>query len=255
MAKCDICGEPLGMPYTCNECGGVHCHEHRLPENHNCQQLQGDVTFADAFSSPRRRSASSPSRWGAIVSVGLILLLGGVAIGFLASQGALVPATPANYSTPSTDAAAAAPTPTATPDLTEELSAAERAEKLIHEKINDRREANGLSELGRHDRLDRLAEYHSEDMAERDYFAHTSPDGETMSDRYDRFGIVCPGGENIFKMTSMLSASPESVAEDAVESWMDSEGHRENILRSRFQYEGLSVVFDGDTVYVTQNFC
>ncbi|AHF99787.1 rhomboid family protein [Halostagnicola larsenii XH-48] len=39
MAKCDVCGQQENMPYECRHCGGTHCGEHRLPENHGCSGL------------------------------------------------------------------------------------------------------------------------------------------------------------------------------------------------------------------------
>ncbi|MCU4925613.1 rhomboid family intramembrane serine protease [Halobacteria archaeon AArc-dxtr1] len=39
MATCDVCGAPESMPYNCRHCGGTHCAEHRLPENHDCSGL------------------------------------------------------------------------------------------------------------------------------------------------------------------------------------------------------------------------
>ncbi len=39
MAKCDVCGEQVDMPYQCRHCGGTYCSEHRLPENHDCPGL------------------------------------------------------------------------------------------------------------------------------------------------------------------------------------------------------------------------
>lgn len=39
MAKCDVCGRHVDMPYNCGHCGGTHCPEHRLPENHDCPGL------------------------------------------------------------------------------------------------------------------------------------------------------------------------------------------------------------------------
>lgn len=171
-------------------------------------------------------------------------------IGGSASAGGTAPATAA----PTTAAPpTATPAPTSTP--TPEVTKAERTARLIHERINAEREERGLRPLKRRAELDAVAMYHSEGMAENDYFAHTSPDGESVRDRYARFGVACSGGENIFRLTSTFGASPEGVADQAVESWMNSEGHRENILRPQYFVEGLGVVFDGDTVYVTQNFC
>lgn len=144
-------------------------------------------------------------------------------------------------------------TPTVAPRP--EPDRATQAETLIHEYVNEQRRNSGLDPLEQNDDLARVAHYHSADMAEEDYFAHTSPDGESLEDRYNRFGIGCAGGENIFKLTASFGVSPDSVARQAVDSWMGSPGHRENILRSRFTDEGIGVVYDGSTVYVTQNFC
>lgn len=40
MATCDVCGKHVSMPYNCRMCGGVHCGDHRLPENHSCPGLE-----------------------------------------------------------------------------------------------------------------------------------------------------------------------------------------------------------------------
>jgi hypothetical protein len=39
MAKCDVCGKGVDLPYNCRRCGGTYCSEHRLPENHSCTGL------------------------------------------------------------------------------------------------------------------------------------------------------------------------------------------------------------------------
>jgi uncharacterized protein YkwD len=145
----------------------------------------------------------------------------------------------------------------------------EAVETAIHEEVNDRRTAAGLSPLNYQDQLAAAAEYHSEDMAESEYFAHTSPSGETFGDRYQDFGINCAGGENIAYTFWRERAetdrgivyhdSEQDVAVGLVNSWMNSTGHRENILRDQFTAEGIGVYvaeIDGETrVYATQNFC
>lgn len=139
----------------------------------------------------------------------------------------------------------------ATPEATQ----SDQTDDLIHEQINEVRTGRGRSPLDRSPKLDDVAQHHSDDMAENDYFSHTSPTGESLSDRYSQFGIGCQGGENIFKYRASFGVGPETVANRAVESWMGSPGHRENILRVRFSSEGIGVTYAGDTVYVTQNFC
>lgn len=143
-------------------------------------------------------------------------------------------------------------------------------EMLVHEGVTDRRQSHGLDTLAFDDDLREIARYHSRDMAREEYFAHTAPDGETVSDRYDRFGYRCrapmgdgryaTGGENIFMMSfAGVDRDEEAIAADVVEGWMNSPGHRENILREYWRAEGIGVYAissDGTTrVYVTQNFC
>lgn len=142
------------------------------------------------------------------------------------------------------------PITTATP----ELDRATKAEQLIHVRVNAVREERGLSTLGYSSVLAEIAEAHSGDMAEYDYFSHTNQQGLDAGDRYDRHGVGCAAGENIFRYSATW-ITPEDLAQRAVDAWMDSPGHRENILRSRFDREGIGVVYGDDWVYVTQNFC
>ncbi|WP_439026350.1 CAP domain-containing protein [Haloarchaeobius sp. DT45] len=143
-------------------------------------------------------------------------------------------------------------------------------EGLVHEAVNDRRATRGLSPLGDDPALAEIARYHSRDMAQNDYFAHTAPDGETVGDRYDAFGYDCHirtgsltyanGGENIYYTSFVGTAYTEhELAERAVDGWMDSPSHRENLLRPYWNDEGIGVWVlqeGGRThVYVTQNFC
>jgi len=146
----------------------------------------------------------------------------------------------------------------------------EEIEQLVHEKVNKERESQGLSTLSLDTELAEIARYHSKDMAQNDYFAHTSPDGEEMEDRYDMYGYECQadmggnqyatGGENLFKKSfSGYTFTNEELATETVEGWMDSQGHRENMLEEYWEKEGIGVYIEEDgsetTVYVTQNFC
>lgn len=147
---------------------------------------------------------------------------------------------------------------------------AEELETLVHERVNDRRRDHGLSVLDADAGLEEIAEYHSVDMAHTGYFSHDSPSGETMGDRYDRFGYDCrvpvggnryaTGAENIFMSTSRgLRLEEATLADRVVAGWMNSPGHRENLLRSYWRREGIGVaaveVGGESRVYVTQNFC
>jgi len=63
MAKCDVCGRTVDMPYNCRGCGGTFCSEHRLPENHGCSGLDDwndpDGVFDSGFDDSVAGSRSS----------------------------------------------------------------------------------------------------------------------------------------------------------------------------------------------------
>lgn len=151
-----------------------------------------------------------------------------------------------------------------------------RVEKLVHRYVNERRAAHDLETLAFDTELREIARYHSEDMAENDYFSHVSPSGETMSDRYDKFGYDCraytsentyyTGAENIaytYYDTDVRTengteryTNADELARGIVRGWMNSQGHRENILTAAWNNEGIGIaITSGGKVYATQNFC
>ena len=151
-----------------------------------------------------------------------------------------------------------------------------RVEKLVHKYINERRTDHGLGTLSFDTDLREIARYHSKDMAENDYFSHTSPDGESRADRYKKFGYDCrayitdtryyTGGENIaytYYDTDVRTdngtvhhSNGDELAAGIVRQWMNSQGHRENILTEAWNNEGIGVYITSEgKVYATQNFC
>jgi len=149
-------------------------------------------------------------------------------------------------------------------------------ERLVHQEINERRANNGLDPITYDSALASIAEDHSQDMIERDFFAHENPDGDDVGDRYDQAGYDCrvdtgggtysTGGENIAQTwwEQQISTTQGPVSYDTeselavgiVNQWMNSTGHRANILTEHWESEGIGVVFaDDDEVLVTQNFC
>jgi uncharacterized protein YkwD len=91
---------------------------------------------------------------------------------------------------------------------------------------------------------------HSRDMAVRDFFDHTNPDGLDPFDRVDRTGYNWQAaGENI--------AAGQSTPSDVVAGWMASDGHCANVMRPEFTHLGVGYFLqDGDTYrhYWTQVF-
>jgi len=124
----------------------------------------------------------------------------------------------------------------------------------IHDEVNERRQQQGMDNLSFNDDLREVARYHSRDMTYRDYVSHTGPDGESVSDRYQQFALDCTGGENIH-FNPEYGSSESEVAKSVVSAWMESQGHRENILRSEYNTEGIGVHTEDGDLAVTQNFC
>jgi len=151
---------------------------------------------------------------------------------------------------------------------TDYMAKEKQAEMEIHRLINLEREKHGLKILGYDEELASIAKSHSIDMANDEYFSHETPEGLNPTDRASKVGYVCQYqidnfiysgiGENLHMVqgsaVSFLS-TPESIAELAVSGWMDSPGHKKNILTSNFSNEGIGVSIFPFTIHVTQNFC
>ena len=107
-------------------------------------------------------------------------------------------------------------------------------EQEVFDLINAKRVANGLSALKIDDELQNVARVKAQDMVNNNYFSHTSPTYGSPFDMMKSFGISYKtAGENIAGNSSNSAA---------VNAWMNSEGHRANILNSSFNYTGIGVV-------------
>ena len=115
--------------------------------------------------------------------------------------------------------------------------------------LNAERRRHDLRPLDRNAALDRAARLHAEDMRDRDFFAHDSPEGSDPHQRIRRAGYRAARltGENMAK-----GEREAGVAQSIVDGWMHSPGHRANILRRRFEEIGIAIAEDGDLqIYVT----
>lgn len=146
---------------------------------------------------------------------------------------------------PSTEAPAPTQIPTeksTEPPRTETLSAYELE---VVRLINEIRAQYGLGQLTVNTELSRVARIKSQDMHDKGYFSHTSPTYGSPFDMMKQFGIrYRTAGENI----AMGYRSPQSV----VNGWMNSPGHRANILNGSFKQIGMGYVESGN--YWTQMF-
>jgi len=127
-------------------------------------------------------------------------------------------------------------------------------EELILERVNEERRQRGLSPVKSEPRLSKIARRHSEDMIRRDFFSHINPDAEAPADRIFRQHrrLIGIGGENIWK--GNFQTDPSALAQRIMGGWMNSPGHRENILRPEFTHLGLGVTRQDSLVMATQNF-
>ena len=111
--------------------------------------------------------------------------------------------------------------------------------------VNEIRQQNGLKALTANWELSRVARYKSQDMLDRGYFSHNSPTYGTPFQMIKAFGLSYrTAGENIAKGY----ATPQAV----VNGWMNSSGHRANILSASYTQIGVGYVAQGN--YWTQMF-
>lgn len=123
-------------------------------------------------------------------------------------------------------------------------------EREVVQQINAIRQERGMGALQPNPTLAQVARDYSCLMARRDFFSHTGPDGDTVADRVHEAGVAYRlVGENLARNTN----APQPV-EAAVQGWMNSEGHRENILRAGFTETGVGVCRDDARYFFTQVF-
>jgi uncharacterized protein YkwD len=155
-------------------------------------------------------------------------------------------------------------------------------EARVHARTNDARRRGGLRALTTDAALARVARRHSADMAARGFFDHTAPDGSDANARAARDGLTCRVrvgdrtligfAENLAQMwtygrwretrsvagvrRTYEARSADEVAAQTVDGWLNSPGHRRNLLAPHATREGVgvSVRLDG-AVYVTQILC
>lgn len=120
-------------------------------------------------------------------------------------------------------------------------------QQQVLELVNKERSKNGLSPLTLDYSLSNVATKKSQDMINKNYFDHTSPTYGSPFDMMNKFGISYrTAGENI----AMGQTTPQQV----MNSWMNSEGHRKNILNPNFTELGVGIASNGSSLYWTQMF-
>ncbi|MFH9756454.1 CAP domain-containing protein [Streptomyces griseus] len=145
--------------------------------------------------------------------------------------------------TPAPPKTSTAPPPSKKPSPSP-TDASARSEVLA--LVNQERAKVGCSPLSTSAPLTSLAQNFSEDMAARGFFDHTDPDGDTPWDRAAQAGVQGLGAENI--------ARGQADAQAVMEAWMNSEGHRANILNCDYKTIGIGVHEGSGGPWWVQNF-
>lgn len=147
--------------------------------------------------------------------------------------------------TPTNTTSQSSTTPTSTTTSTQTTSTLSAYEQKVVDLTNQERAKNGLPALKVDLTLSKMAHEKSRDMSLNGYFSHTSPTYGSPFDMMKTYGITYSyAGENI----AMGQKTPEEV----VNAWMNSDGHRKNILSPNYNYIGVGYVSQGN--YWTQEF-
>lgn len=151
-------------------------------------------------------------------------------------------------------------------------------EMEIHNLVNNERVERGLAILGYDQVLSDIARTHSIDMGLNGYFDHVNLKGQDPSARANAAGYSCYKNygsyytegiaenihqDNLYSSVTTYNGIPSydwnnqsEIAVSTVDSWMNSPGHRKNILTASYDKEGIGVfIAADDKVYITQNFC
>ncbi len=275
--RCQFCYSSItGIPFKCHRCGLFYCVDHRLPENHQCA-LQKYTN--------KHYELNSYLEW-----ILIIIILGIVIIGipyFISQVHGLNnsnfnPVIDSNNSINISNnfkelkesmSEIAVETKVKQPEIN--LSA---LENRIHELINEKRVQKGLSPIRYDTKLAYIAQKHSQDMANKNFFDHINGNGENPTARglksgykcYKDYGSYYTDGiaenlfqNNLYDSVTYYNGIPsydwntlEEIAQSTVNGWMNSFGHRQNILTSTYDKEGIGIAISVDNdVLITEDFC
>jgi uncharacterized protein YkwD len=115
--------------------------------------------------------------------------------------------------------------------------------------VNAERARAGLGPLGHHGSLQRAAEGYAHTLARTRTFSHTGPDGSTFADR-----ILAAGYPSNRWMGEIIAMGSGIGAAQIMRMWMDSPGHRDQILGANYTVMGGGCASNGAEVYCVINF-
>lgn len=126
-------------------------------------------------------------------------------------------------------------------------------EQTIFQRVNTERTAAGLPALSYNTTMEHYARIKSKDMGDNGYFSHEDKQGNLITAQMKADGVSYRAwGENIAYIQGINSNS--ALATKFMDNWMNSSGHRANILSTNFSSIGIGVYKIGNTYYATQEF-
>ena len=128
-----------------------------------------------------------------------------------------------------------------------------QVEQAIFNKVNEERAKVGVAPLSYNYTMEKYARIKSQDMGDNNYFSHTDLSGNYITSNMKADGVSYKAwGENIAYIGGITD--PTALANKFMENWMNSEGHKKNILSTNFTSIGVGVYKSGNRVYATQEF-
>lgn len=128
-----------------------------------------------------------------------------------------------------------------------------QVEQAIFNKVNEERAKAGVPALSYNTTMEKYARIKSQDMGDNNYFSHPDQSGNLITAKMKADGVSYRAwGENIAYIGGV--SDPNALADQFMKNWMNSQGHRENILSTNFQSIGVGVYKAGNRVYATQEF-
>ena len=126
-------------------------------------------------------------------------------------------------------------------------------EQAIFNKVNEERTKAGIAPLTYNTTMEKYARIKSQDMGDNNYFSHTDLNGNNITTKMKADGVTYKAwGENIAYIAGVTD--PTALANQFMTNWMNSQGHKENILSTKFSSIGVGVYKIGNKLYGTQEF-
>ena len=128
-----------------------------------------------------------------------------------------------------------------------------QVEQAIFNKVNEERAKAGVAPLTYNTTMEKYARIKSQDMGDNNYFSHEDLNGNLITTQMKKDGVTYRAwGENIAYVGGMTDLN--AIADKIMTNWMNSSGHRANILSTNFSSIGVGVYKIGNRVYATQEF-